>query len=207
MATKKKPAPKPQKITKTAYVMALPLDMPAKEVVEKAKADGIELSEGHVHNIRSAAKKSKVAAKPKVAGTKKPKAAKKATAKKSAKKAAAPKAKAAPAAEPKRSKADFVRSQPADTTANEVVQAAKKVGIKLSSAYVYVIRSSDKKSGKAAPRAQKVTAAKPASKAVAEASSGSEQAFRRLVVALGVERATGLLADVKKRLEQVIAGA
>lgn len=40
-----------------------------------------------------------------------------------------------------------------------------------------------------------------------ESSPSSELAFRSRVVRLGAERASALLADVKRRLEQVIAGA
>ncbi len=197
MATKK---PAPKKITKTAYVMALPLDMPAKLVVAKAKADGIELSEGHVHNIRSAAK-TKTKAKPKAA-----------KAKKASKKAAAPKA-TAPSAAGTMSKADFVRSQPPDMKAADVVKAARKAGLKMAVSTVYETRAYDrrnaKKAGKKAPDA-KAAAPAPvtATKAVApiEASTGSEIAFRKLVIALGVERATAILADVRRKLDQLVAG-
>ena len=42
--------------TKTAFVLSLPQDMPASEVVEKAKATGIKIKGPHVHVIRSRAK-------------------------------------------------------------------------------------------------------------------------------------------------------
>lgn len=41
---------------KTAFVLSLPADMPASEVVEKAAKKGIELTPGHVYNIRSSQK-------------------------------------------------------------------------------------------------------------------------------------------------------
>jgi hypothetical protein len=51
-----KPA-KPAKPTKASFVRAIPSSVPAKEVVAKAKAAGMTLSEKHVYVIRSDAKK------------------------------------------------------------------------------------------------------------------------------------------------------
>ena len=193
MAAKKTPA---SKNTKTAYVLALPADMPAKEVVEKAKAEGIELTEGHVYNIRSAAKAK---------GAPNAKKAKKAL--KAPKAGKAPKAKRVASTGDRGAKARFVRAQPATMKANDVVAAAKKAGLTLTASYVYEVRSGAKKAGKGAKKAPvpkgstRTGGEKPSA-----SSSGSEREFRKLVVALGVERASELLADVKRRLEQVIAG-
>jgi hypothetical protein len=41
---------------KSAFVRSLPSEMPAKEVVEKAKASGIGISVAYVYSIRAAAK-------------------------------------------------------------------------------------------------------------------------------------------------------
>jgi hypothetical protein len=43
--------------TKSAFVLSLPLDMPAKGVLERAKAEGITLSASQVYNIRSSARR------------------------------------------------------------------------------------------------------------------------------------------------------
>ncbi|MEO8874915.1 MAG: hypothetical protein ABI461_04945 [Polyangiaceae bacterium] len=51
-----KPA-KPAKITKASFVRGIASTVPAKEVVAKAKAVGMTLSEKHVYVIRSDAKK------------------------------------------------------------------------------------------------------------------------------------------------------
>ncbi len=59
--TTKKPAPKTQ--SKAAFVRSLPSSTPAKDVVEKAKAAGIKLTDAYVYNVRAttrAAKKPKV---------------------------------------------------------------------------------------------------------------------------------------------------
>ncbi len=85
--------------TKTAFVMGLPRDMSAREVVAKGKAQGIKLSEAHVYKIRStskggAKKASKGMASKKAAKAPAKKAAKKAApAKKAGKKKAAKKRK------------------------------------------------------------------------------------------------------------------
>jgi hypothetical protein len=52
MSAKKKAA-KNGKLTKTAFVLGLPDTMRPKEVVEKAKEQGIDLTEKHVSAIRS----------------------------------------------------------------------------------------------------------------------------------------------------------
>ena len=44
------------KTNKSAFVRSLPADMPAKDVVEKAKAQGMKLSVEYVYSIRAAAK-------------------------------------------------------------------------------------------------------------------------------------------------------
>jgi hypothetical protein len=48
---------KPAKPTKASFVRSIPSSVPAKEVVAKAKAAGMTLSEKHVYVIRSDAKK------------------------------------------------------------------------------------------------------------------------------------------------------
>jgi hypothetical protein len=53
----KKSSSKPAKPTKASFVRAIPSSVPAKEVVAKAKAAGMTLSEKHVYVIRSDAKK------------------------------------------------------------------------------------------------------------------------------------------------------
>ncbi|MEO8797995.1 MAG: hypothetical protein ABI551_08935 [Polyangiaceae bacterium] len=48
-----------KKISKAAFVRGIDLSMPAKEVVAKAKADGINLSEAYVYNVRATSKTKK----------------------------------------------------------------------------------------------------------------------------------------------------
>jgi len=53
MASKKNT---PKKMTKTSFVLSLPTNMPAAEVVEKAKAEGVKLDVKYVYNIRATAR-------------------------------------------------------------------------------------------------------------------------------------------------------
>jgi hypothetical protein len=57
MPKKSSKSAKPAKPTKASFVRAIPTSVPAKEVVAKAKAAGMTLSEKHVYVIRSDAKK------------------------------------------------------------------------------------------------------------------------------------------------------
>lgn len=193
-------APKTKKpLTKTAFVLGLPKDMAAKTIVEKAKAVGLTISEGYVYEIRSAAKRVK-----KKAGAKAPaKPAGKAAAKAAPAKPEAPKpaaaAKGAPAkVEPaKLSKAAFIRSL-GDTPAKQVVILGKKRGLSFTETYVYNVRGSGK-----SKKAPKLASVAPSA---AKAGGSDESTFRRLVLELGAARARALLADVERRLADLVAG-
>jgi post-segregation antitoxin (ccd killing protein) len=122
--------------SKSAFVLSLPSDTSAKDVVAKAKEKGIEISEAHVYTIRSTAKR----------GPGKPKG-------RPAKKAGRGRARASNGAAP--SKAEFVRSLPPGTSYAEASEKAKAVGINLSKAYYYVLKSEQKKKGGTTGRARK----------------------------------------------------
>jgi hypothetical protein len=53
---KKKAGTIAKKVNKSAFVRSLPPDMPAKEVVDKAKTEGMKISVAYVYSIRTAAK-------------------------------------------------------------------------------------------------------------------------------------------------------
>lgn len=55
-SAKKNPAENAKSINKTAFVLELPADMSAKEVIDKGKAAGIKLTDRYVYSIRSKAK-------------------------------------------------------------------------------------------------------------------------------------------------------
>jgi len=104
---------------KSAFIRSLPTDMPAVDVVAKAKAAGLKLTPAFVYAIRSKSRnKSPGGAK---------RGPKPATGKPSA--------------------SEFVRAQPATMKASEVVAAGAKQGIKFSTNLVYAVRSSGSKPG------------------------------------------------------------
>src|SRR5688500_1004133 len=123
MAAKKKKTGTKTYGNKTKFVLGLSRDLSAKQVVEEAKKQGITITEAHVYKIRSTAK----AKSPKSSG----------------KAAAAPRAAAANAgtSASSQSKRDFVLSFGPETKASEILRKAKDVGIGLSKAYLYTIRS------------------------------------------------------------------
>jgi hypothetical protein len=53
---KKKAGTIAKKVNKSAFVRNLPQDMPAKEVVDRAKSEGMKISVAYVYSIRTAAK-------------------------------------------------------------------------------------------------------------------------------------------------------
>jgi len=55
-AAPKKSKPTPAKVNKSAFIRAQPATMPASEVVEKAKAEGFEITANFVYSVRSAGK-------------------------------------------------------------------------------------------------------------------------------------------------------
>ncbi|MFI5296960.1 MAG: hypothetical protein ACHREM_02590 [Polyangiales bacterium] len=211
--------------TKTSFVLSLPRDTPATEVVAKATAAGLSISEHYVHTIRSAAKvaaKKKGAAKGGKKGAKKAAPAKKAAAapkRKGRKKGKAAKA-AAPAAAPASKKGGkrgpsgdkraFIESQPSTMSGTAIIAAAKKAGISISANYVYKIRNGSKSKGKAkakAPAAAKATKAAATAPKQAGSSGGSpEVVLSNLVVLHGIGRVRAILNEVEHRVTRLLSG-
>ncbi len=92
---------------------------------------------------------------------------------------------------------DFIRKQPADMKAKDVVRAGKSAGLKFSAQLVYNVRGSTKKR-KALKRAGAGRAR--------TTSSSTEAQFRRLIVDLGVTKANELVSDVESGMQRLIAG-
>lgn len=93
------------------------------------------------------------------------------------------------------SKAEFVRGLPAAMPAKEVVEKAKDAGVKLTTAYVYVIRSQARTGGK--KKSATATAAPRASK----------DAEARLIAAaseLGLSRSIDVLQREKERIVRLL---
>jgi hypothetical protein len=59
-SAKKSPSPSAKnKTSKAAFVRSFPVSMPAKEVVAKAKSQGITLTDAYVYNVRATSKAAK----------------------------------------------------------------------------------------------------------------------------------------------------
>jgi hypothetical protein len=83
-----------------------------------------------------------------------------------------------------KSKAAFVRSLPRSLSAKEVVAKAKAAGVKLSTAYVYVLRS---KAGTTKGKGRKARAG----------NGNTEEQFVTLALDVGLGRASELLGAVR----------
>jgi len=185
--------------SKTSFVLGLAMDLPAKEVVAKAKEEGIDLSEKYVYEVR-AAQRAKTG-KPKVR-----KGAAKTAARRGPgrpKKSAAEKAPAAGKTSRKvrGPKREFVLSQPSSMTATEVVEAAKQRGMSLTANYVYNLRSGK---GTPAPKAAaKASPPRAAVEAVGLTRGSIDAQFVTLALELGLARAADLLERVRSQARQL----
>jgi hypothetical protein len=160
--------------------------MPAADVVEKAKAEGLSIDSGLVYGVRSQAK-----AKSHSKGG----AAKK-----------APSSASNVGAQPTRTKADFVRSYPKLTPA-EVVAKAKEEGIPLEVGYVYNVRTSDnraKKKGPAKAIAPKPVVAKESARPTVAVSHHAEGVLKAVAAEIGLARAVEILTEERARVRAVL---
>ncbi len=104
-------------------------------------------------------------------------------------------------------KSQFVRSKP-DITAQEVVELAKKQGIKLTASHVYNIRANDKKKnqgGSKSPVVKTSRKSKAKNGLVARANRSNAPAplegqFRTLVLRMGLDRAEQIFSELKSTL-------
>ena len=97
-----------------------------------------------------------------------------------------------------KSKAAFVRSLPRTMSAKEVIAKAKAVGLKLSPAYIYVIRSKSGPSSAKGPKSGGKPGPKPKN------GRGLEHQFIDLALDLGFGRAQELLNSTKAALQRSI---
>jgi hypothetical protein len=190
MAAKKKTAEKKTYGNKTKFVLGLPRDMSAKQVVAEGKKQGIVLSEAHVYKIRSTAKTKGVAP-----VAKRGRAAK-----------AAPAKPAAAAKGGDVSKRDFVLSFGPEVKASEILKQAKDAGIGLSKAYLYTIRSSGSSTQRRSPGRAPASSALSKSQASAFARvksgvSALEAQFIDAAIDMGLSKAGDLLERLRSRLK------
>ena len=181
MAAKKKKTATKTYGNKTKFVLGLPRDMSAKQVVEEAKKNGITITEAHVYKIRSTAK------------TKAPKGGKP---------AASSRAAAKSAGSSTQSKRDFVLSFGPEVKASEILRKAKEQGIGLSKAYLYTIRSAGGASQKRGRGAGSVSAPRGRAASTDRGSfAGHEAQFVEAAIHVGLAKASNLLDRLRARLK------
>jgi hypothetical protein len=187
MAAKKVKKSSRKTPSKSAFVRGLPATLPAKEVVAKAKAAGLTLSDRYVHVIRSIAKR---AAKHGPGGSKAVRRG----------------------GRPISSKRTFVLGLPGDLPAADVIKRAKAQGMKLTTNYVYKIRSRGAAAGSRpepvsrtpniASRA--IKRGRPAGARTSAANGTShDEHFVSLVLDVGLARAAALLEKVRARVQSL----
>lgn len=176
MAAKKKTT-KPYG-NKTKFVMGLPRDLSAKQVVEKAKQQGITITEAHVYKIRSTAKSKPAGKAPGKPGR--------------------PPKSSAPADASGLSKREFVLRFGPETPASEILKKAKEAGLGLSKAYLYTIRSS---SGASQKRGAAGGGRAGGARSRASVSSLESQ-FIDAAIDMGLAKASELLERLRARLKE-----
>jgi hypothetical protein len=186
MAAKKAKKTSRKPLSKSAFVRGLPATLPAKEVVAKAKAAGLTLSDRYVHVIRSIAKR---AAKQGENGVKVPRRG----------------------GRPISSKRTFVLGLPASMPAAEVIKRAKSQGMKLTTNYVYKIRSRGAAASARPVSSRSVAIAapklngrgRPAIGRINGTNGVHDEHFVTLVLDVGLARAAALLEKVRARVQEL----
>jgi hypothetical protein len=98
-----------------------------------------------------------------------------------------------------RSASDFIRHQPLEMPAKEVVEAAARVGMELNAGLVRVTRFKMRHAGGRPGTAGRFL--RPRLRKTSGASLGLEAQFRKLVAQLGTRRAHAVVAEVAKAFE------
>jgi hypothetical protein len=104
----------------------------------------------------------------------------------------------------KMSKADFVRSQPGDMPAKEVVAKAKAAGLSVSDNYVYTLRYEAKKRAGKTPGKPKGSKRTASVKSTNVSSNGVEDLLRAAASEIGLSRAISILQEQQNSLRTVL---
>jgi len=178
--------------TKSDFIRSQPAAMSAAEIVQKAKARGIELRAGLVYEVRRMAKAKKAAPTKKTSPTKK-----------RASGAVSTTANGTAHQRTGLSKAAFVRQFP-NLSPRDIVEKAKTEHIKLDVGYVYNIRSTSKAAHKLT-RARSSGSPRGADKSARPTTSTSVENLLRTVAAeIGLGRALEILASERARFRAVL---
>jgi hypothetical protein len=102
-------------------------------------------------------------------------------------------------------KSAFVRSQPTNMSAREVVQKGEAQGITLSEKYVYNIRAKAKAMGRVGAGPGR-PGRRPGRPAGARASGSAEERLVDLALEVGLAKAEGLLARLRSAIRKAVVG-
>jgi hypothetical protein len=181
-------------VSKSDFIRTQPATMSAAQVVEKAKAEGIDLRAGLVYEVRRTDKARKTVPSRRSAPT-----AKKAPPKSSSATPMRGDAKAPPTT----SKAAFVRAH-ANLSPKEIVEKAKAENIRLDVGYVYNVRSSNRanqRTARRAPERRDALAPEPVG-----ATSRVEALLKAVAAEVGLGRAIELLQAERAKISAAIGG-
>jgi hypothetical protein len=192
----------------TTFILSLSTALPIKDVIARAKANGMKTTEQNVSRVR------------KMAGGKAAKGAKKALAKSKtpvkptpATSHASKPSKVSKSAAPKKggaNKAAFVRAR-AHLSPKEIVEDAKADGLKLAVGYVYNVRGQDKTLAKkkravtATSKHASATSTPTASHAIPRsAGTHAETLLRAVAAEVGIGHAIEILQGERARIRAII---
>jgi hypothetical protein len=169
--------------SKTLFILAQPSEVPAADVVATAAQRGLQITSALVYKVRSKYRGKAVS--------------------KTA--AITPLPEAALVAAPGKHKnaSAFVRAQPLEKPAKQVVTEAKKAGFAVKPNLVYMVRSSMKKKGVVAKSGPKPKDARSGLK-VATGTSSTEATFKEAALEVGLANARRLLTELEAGVRSLI---
>lgn len=181
---------KKEPVSKAEFVRSQPATASVDQVVENARSAGIQLARDYVYKVRGGMKKDK-----------KPPSGKKQGPSPAARKKAGPSSpqpeKKVPGIGAPPRMADLIRSLPTSMPAREVVVEIAKKGLDVSPDYVSRVRRETRHRG---------SKKGPQPRPVGKTGPNIEATFRKFVLDLGLEKSRRLLAEVERKLKDLISG-
>ncbi|MGH8658777.1 MAG: hypothetical protein ACREV4_09985 [Gammaproteobacteria bacterium] len=175
---------KKEPVSKAEFVRSQPATASVDQVVETARSAGIQLTRDYVYKVRGGMKKDK-----------KPTSGKKqGPPSRAARKKVGP---SSPQPETRPRMADLIRSLPTSMPTREVVIEIAKKGLDVSPDYVSRVRRETRHRG---------SKKGPQPRPVGKTGANIEATFRKSVLDLGLEKSRRLLAEVERKLKDLISG-
>lgn len=176
--------------SKAEFVRSQPATASVDQVVENARSAGIQLTRDYFYKVRGGMKKDK-----------KPPSGEKQRPSRAARKKAGPSSpqpeKKVPGIGAPPRMADLIRSLPTSMPTREVVVEIAKKGLDVSPDYVSRVRRETRHRG---------SKKGPQLRPVGKTGANIEATFRKFVLDLGLEKSRRLLAEVERKLKDLISG-